>query len=148
MPAESADDYFKANFPYKYLSPRTKSKDTVVAIIDDEHSITGGLQYGLTERGYETVGFFVDRDAMVPDEYMGLLAQYVANTGAQGAVVDKGLGYTSGIELIKALRELGLLTIMLTGEPGTRETHRVAHRYVEKAEPTKKIYDAVTALMS
>lgn len=61
-------------------------------------------------------------------------------------ISDKGLGCFSGIALIDKVRQLSedrIRTVMITGEPETRETHQVAHLLIEKPILIRDINNAL-----
>jgi hypothetical protein len=68
------------------------------------------------------------------------LANLIAYSGVQAAVMDKSLGTgINGIRLTELVTEHLHATIMLTGEPDTRETHRVATRYLERGSKVEQL---------
>lgn len=55
----------------------------------------------------------------------------LGDTDGHLVMCDKGLAKIDGIEVTRYLSTL-VPTILVTGEPQTRETHRVGHVYIEK----------------
>lgn len=111
---------------------RERASRITIGIIDDGLDIIQSLQRMLGTYGYDTLGFHINSDRSLMGGQLNTAALEIAGHGIGLAICDKGIGQTSGIDLILALKEEGIPTVMLTGEPNTRETHKVADRYLEK----------------
>ena len=126
-----------------------------VLIVDDRSLGLSSTASVLSQAGFRPVGCLINPDySPTPGTDWGsrswlyernLASQIFQSNRPVAAVCDKGLGRTDGIEFCRALNEL-TPTIMLTGEPQTRETHRVGSAYFEKPYDKPKLISTLCHL--
>lgn len=110
----------------------TENPVATIAVVEDLPQNIDSLKPQLNKNGYTLIGVYVDPDYQPTDMQQRVLARDIIDLGVDLAICDKGLGYTDGIGLVLRLKEAEVPTIMLTGERETRETHRVADRFIVK----------------
>ena len=76
------------------------------------------------------VNSYVDPDFMKLRALRGTIESFRPDV----VVADKGLGLIDGIDLIQSVRDMGIRTIMYTGEIQTAETKKVADWFVVKPD--------------
>lgn len=115
-----------------YLPPEGVDTLRRVCVVEDNDPVQ--LSELLAKKGSYVRTFLISRT--VQNTLIGTneLINAIMDFGPDYLICDKGLGDLSGIEVISRIREQSddIKTIMITGEPDTRETHDVAHILFEK----------------
>lgn len=115
-----------------YLPPKEVDTLRRVCIVEDNDPVQ--LSKFLAEEGSYIRTFLINRT--VQNTLIGTneLIKAIMDFRPDCLICDKGLGDLSGIRVISRIREKSpdIKTIMMTGEPDTRETHNVAHILLEK----------------
>lgn len=101
-----------------------------LVVVDDRSGGLMRMQHVALKAGFRPRLIWVNSRKQASPVHINAIAREVTY-GTAGAVVDKGLGLIDGIELCRQIADI-VPTIMLTGEPNTRETHRVAQGYIER----------------
>src|SRR5258706_4591118 len=91
-----------------------------------------GLAYGLALRNFRCIAFEINGHEKPSEMQQRAIADQIASTELSVTIVDSGLGYVNGIEIVRRLREVGMRTILLTGAPRTPETEHAADLYLRK----------------
>lgn len=121
-----------------------KQKNIRVTIVDDRQPQE--LAEWLARKGYNSTAVWVNQNWNAKPDTQEQIVNAILQTGPHIVVCDKGLGFFDGIEIITAIRGYGVKTIMYTGEPDTRETHRVADAFVEKTLSIDELLNTVRSL--
>lgn len=129
-------DNFAPGFEISLYNQEGKP-NAVVCVIDDEESIVSSIANFLKENGIKAYAFLIYTNRITASPFeTTALAQQIVDNHPDVIFCDKGLGSSySGIEVIRKVREFSedrIKTVMMTGEPDTRETHNVAHHLLLK----------------
>ncbi len=110
----------------------------LVTVVDDNLFALYYTMGRVLEAGFRTKGFQPSQEYKW--NFVGIrgFAEQISRFAA-GAIMDKSLGANiDGIELARMVTE-HTPTIMLTGEPNTRETHRVTTAYIERGHKPEEL---------
>ena len=120
-----------------------------VGIVDDARRDIEGIGELLTvmRPKVRPIGFLINGYVQPGEMQQRAGATIIRQHSLDAFIVDKGLGYFNSFDLIRELRDEGFPTIMNTAEPGTRESHRVADRYVEKHGDPQDLLNTVAGLL-
>lgn len=132
-------------FETKVIKANKEQNLGTVCLVDDYKPLLDNMGEYLSDHGFRAVAVYVPQRAGVASDLENrLLAQEIMDHNPDILISDKGLGRFSGISLIQSVRQLSedrIRTVMITGEPETRETHKVADFFIEKPVGIKDIND-------
>ncbi len=116
----------------------------IIAYVDDQGDwlnsvINVSLDYGFVPHLYLVNSWLNPTDRKIEELYA---KKILKPENLVAVVCDKSMGFVDGIALNRSLSQ-EIFTIMLTGEPETRETHRVAHKYIEKPVDPNRLFRTI-----
>lgn len=119
------------------------AEKTGIFIVDDHPLVRSALEQLLTGAGYMLAG-----QAGNGPETLA----HPALAASRLAVVDLALGDESGMDLIRRLREQGLMVLAYSMHEGSNVIRRAleagANGYVTKREPAQALLDAIAAVLA
>lgn len=127
-----------------FIPKDVQSSHTRITVVDDINPTN--LAKDLKNRGFTSSAVWINPDCEASPISSQEIFAAICTTRPRVVIIDKGLGYHDGIELIRRLRDEGYLTIMYTGEWDTDETHQVADVFLTKPAQLETILEAIQSL--
>lgn len=120
---------------FREFKPMTDPNGKTICTIDDDPDCAENMALVFSYVGYHAYGITPGHRGIVASKTeISAFAQMVLDKSPDVVVSDKGLGWIDGIELLEqiGLKKDSVITVMLTGEWQTRETHRKARLFFTK----------------